>query len=86
MKPHVGWSPEWIPQVKINSWAGKCPIKNLEEYLICNNIVQKKELESIEFKVDKEIDETFKSIQDEPVATMEDMLTHIYEEGRDTNE
>jgi len=81
MKPHVGWLPEWRSQEIIDYWETKCPIKHLVHYLTSNNISSSDELEIIKKKVDQEIDDAFGSIQNEPIATVEDMLTHVYEEG-----
>ena len=85
VKSHVGWCPELRSQEILNLQQKKDPIKNLENYLIENKIVHKKELENIESQVDEEIDNAFKSIQDEQDAIMEDMLTHVYEERRVNN-
>ncbi|WP_213951382.1 thiamine pyrophosphate-dependent dehydrogenase E1 component subunit alpha [Tepidanaerobacter syntrophicus] len=81
MKPHAGIIPENRPSEIIEEWAKKCPIKRLGNYLIENDMTSEEDLAKIKNDADSEIEEAFKSIQDEPVCTTDDMLTDVYEEG-----
>jgi len=81
--PHVSGDNDTRPKKLIEEWIKKCPIKKLEKYLVENNMVKEEELKKIKVNVDREIEEAFKAIINEPNVTMEDMFTNVYEEKKE---
>lgn len=62
-------------------WFAKDPIQRLRERLICEKTATDKELDSIEEKVERDIDEAVEYAKNEPSPRPEDGLKYVYTEG-----
>lgn len=79
MQSHAGIFPDLRPKGLIDNWVEKCPLSNLEHFLIKKDLASREELKNINTEVDQEIEDVFQSIKDIPSVTIEDMLTDVYE-------
>jgi len=63
---------------EIESWKLKCPIKRYREKLISENIATADELDEIENKVKKEIEEALKFAMESPEPSVADIELDVY--------
>jgi len=71
-------SAKYVPRELLDEWKKKDPILNMEKYLLENNISQKAELESIDTRVKKEIEEAEAFAEQSPYPEPEDGLKGLY--------
>ena len=71
-------SAKYVPRELLDEWKKKDPILNMEKYLLENNISQKVELESIDSRVKKEIEEAEAFAEESPYPSPEDGLKGLY--------
>ncbi len=65
-------------QEEVDSWKAQCPILRMEKKLIANNLITKSEIESMERKIQGEIDEAFEFAKHSPFPPEQELLNHIY--------
>lgn len=71
-------SAKYVPRELLEEWKKKDPILTMEVYLLENNIVKKEELDGVEAKVKKEIDEAEVFAAESPYPDPEDALRGVY--------
>jgi len=71
-------SAKYVPRELLDEWKRKDPILNMEKYLLENNISQKAELESIDSRLKKEIEEAEAFAEQSPYPEPEDGLKGLY--------
>jgi len=71
-------SAKYVPRELLEEWKKKDPILNMEKYLIGNNISKKEELDSIDTRVKKEVDEAEVYAEESPYPDPEDCLKGVY--------
>ena len=71
-------SAKYVPRELLEEWKKKDPILNMEKYLMENNIVKKEELDGVESRVKKEIEEAESFAEESPYPNPEDGLNGLY--------
>jgi len=75
---YVGDSADYRSKEEEKKWKQKDPIKNFTEYLIENNIIEKKDLEKIDKNISEEIKEAVRFAIDSPEPKMNYLYNHVY--------
>ena len=65
-------------QDEVDEWAGRCPVKNFEFFLIEQNIVTASEIKELAAFVDREVEEAFRFAKASPLPDEEEVLEHLY--------
>ena len=62
-------------------WFNNDPIKNCRNYIISNKLANEEELDSIDEKIEKRIDDAVEFAKNSPEPSLDEILTDIYDEG-----
>lgn len=71
-------SAKYVPRELLEEWKKKDPILYIETYLVGNQIAEKEELDSIDLRVKKEIEEAEVFAEESPYPEPEDVLKGLY--------
>ena len=71
-------SAKYVPRELLEEWKKKDPILYMETYLVGNQIAEKEELDSIDLRVKKEIEEAEAFAEESPYPEPEDVLKGLY--------
>ena len=71
-------SAKYVPRELLEEWKKKDPILNMEKYLLENNIAKKEELDGIDSRVKKEVEEAESFAEESPYPSPEDGLKGLY--------
>ncbi|KAB2835243.1 MAG: thiamine pyrophosphate-dependent dehydrogenase E1 component subunit alpha [Candidatus Brocadia sp.] len=71
-------SAKYVPRELLEEWKKKDPILQMEKYLIGNSITTKEELDSIDIRVKKEVEEAESFAEESPYPNPEDGLKGVY--------
>ncbi|MBW7898610.1 Acetoin:2,6-dichlorophenolindophenol oxidoreductase subunit alpha [Candidatus Brocadiaceae bacterium B188] len=71
-------SAKYVPRELLEEWKKKDPILYIETYLVGNQIAEKEELDSIDLRVKKEIEEAEAFAEESPYPEPEDVLKGLY--------
>lgn len=63
---------------EVDHWQAHCPIRQLKEKLIKNNLISFDEIKEMEKMIDYEINEAFVYAKNSPFPNQNELLTHIY--------
>ena len=71
-------SAKYVPRELLEEWKKKDPILNMEKYLWENTIAKKEELDNIDLRVKKEIEEAEAFAEESPYPEPEDGMKGLY--------
>ncbi len=71
-------SAKYVPRELLEEWKKKDPILNMEKYLLENNIAKKEELDGLDSRVKKEVEEAESFAEESPYPSAEDGLKGLY--------
>ncbi|QQR68034.1 MAG: thiamine pyrophosphate-dependent dehydrogenase E1 component subunit alpha [Candidatus Brocadia sp.] len=71
-------SAKYVPRQPLEEWKKKDPILYIEPYFVANQIAEKEELDSIDLRVKKEIEEAEAFAEESPYPEPEDVLKGLY--------
>ncbi|MDR4507690.1 MAG: thiamine pyrophosphate-dependent dehydrogenase E1 component subunit alpha [Candidatus Brocadiaceae bacterium] len=71
-------SAKYVPRELLEEWKKKDPIMNMEKYLLENSIANRKDLESVDSQVKKEIEEAEAFAIESPYPDPGDVLKGVY--------
>lgn len=71
-------SAKYVPRELLEEWKQRDPIMNMEKYLLENNISIREELDSIDLRVKREIDEAESFALESPYPDPEDCFKGVY--------
>jgi acetoin:2,6-dichlorophenolindophenol oxidoreductase subunit alpha len=68
------------PEEEIESWLLRDPIKNFENYLISNNLVESEILESVRNEAEEEVAEAHRFAKESPLPDPKDLEKYVFRE------
>ncbi len=87
MGHYIGDPASYRPKGEAEEWKKKCPIKRFKERLTEEKLLEKDELENIERKVKKKIEEAVLFARKSPPPELKEALEDVYagEESQEMN-
>jgi len=68
------------PEEEIESWLLRDPIKNFENYLISNNLVESEILESVRNEAEEEVAEAHRFARESPYPDPRDLQEYVFKQ------